>query len=115
MKMFVLVTKVLPMLLALFHFINTVLSYFYIDLIVLNYIAGISLLTIAYLYLASYVIKLCAYYRMFLHYCVIIDIANIIDLYIGIPIDDYNWFLLFVIFTIIFMFVTLYIKFHKCD
>ena len=33
MKTFVLVTKVIPMLLAFCHLVNTILSYFYIDCI----------------------------------------------------------------------------------
>lgn len=113
MKLFVLVTKVLPMLLALCHCVNTILSYFYIDCVFINYIGGISILTICYLYLASYTIKLCSYYRMFLHYCLLIDIINIFDYYIGIPINDYSMFLLYVIITIIFMFVIIYLKFFK--
>lgn len=113
MKRFVLVTKVLPMLLALFHLINTILSYFYIDCVILNYIAGISILTVAYLYFTSYLIKLCEYYRMFLHYCVLIDIINTFDYYIGIPLEDYNLFMLVMIITIIFMFIIIYLKFFE--
>lgn len=115
MKKFVLVTKVLPMLLALCHLINTTLSYFYIDCIFLNYFSSISILTIAYLYFASYVIKLCSYYRMFLHYCVVLTILNIIDYYIGLPISDISLYLIFVIITIIFMFIIIYLKFFKCE
>lgn len=113
MKRFVLVTKVLPMLLALFHLINTILSYFYIDCVIINYIAGISILTVAYLYFTSYLIKLCEYYRMFLHYCVLIDIINTFDYYIGIPLEDYSLFMLIIIITIIFMFIIIYLKFFK--
>lgn len=113
MKRFVLVTKVLPMLLALFHLINTILSYFYIDCVIINYIAGISILTVAYLYFTSYLIKLCEYYRMFLHYCVLIDIINTFDYYIGIPLEDYNLFMLVMIITIIFMFIIIYLKFFE--
>lgn len=114
MKLFVLVTKVLPILLALCHFLNTTLSYFGIDCFIINYIGGISILTIIYLYFASYTIKLCEYYRMFLHYCVIIDIINIIDYYFGIPISDYSMLLIYVMITIITMFVIIYLKFFKC-
>ena len=57
MKLFVLVTKVLPMLLALCHFVNTILSYCYIEIMFLNYFASISILCVAYLYFASYVIR----------------------------------------------------------
>lgn len=113
MKTFVLVTKVTPMLLALFHLINTTLSYFYIDCVFLNYLASISIISTAYLYITSYALKLCEYYRLYLHYCVTINILNIIDYYIGLPISDIEIYLLFVIITIIFMFLLIYFKFFK--
>lgn len=113
MKLFVLVTKVTPMLLALFHLLNTILSYFYIDCVFLNYLAGISIITVTYLYFTSYALKLCEYYRMFLHYCLILDIINAIDYYFILPISDISLYLLIVIVTIIFMFLIIYLKFFK--
>lgn len=112
-KRFVLVSKVLPMVLAFCHLIHIILSYFYIDTTFINYFASISILTVAYLYLVSYVLKLCSYYRMFLHYCVIIDIFNVYDYYIGIPINDINLILFYGGVTIITMFIILYIKVFK--
>lgn len=113
MKLFVLVSKVLPMVLALCHLLNCVFGYFGWNNIILCYISGISILTIGYLYLVSYLIKLCGYYRMFLHYCVIIDIINVYDYYIGIPITNIQLMFLYIIITIIVMFVILYLKFFK--
>ena len=112
-KLFVLVSKVLPMILALCHLLNCIFGYFNWNNIILGYISGISILTIGYLYLVSYIIKLCEYYRMFLHYCVIIDIINIYDYYIGIPITNMQLMYLYVIVTIIVMFIILYLKFFK--
>lgn len=112
-KRFVLVSKVLPMVLAFCHFIHIILSYFYIDTTFINYFASISILTVAYLYLVNYVLKLCSYYRMFLHYCVIIDIFNVYDYYIGIPISDISLLLFYAGVTIIIMFIILYIKVFK--
>lgn len=115
MQLFVLVTKVLPMLLALCHFINTILSYYYIEIMFLNYFASISILCVAYLYFVSYILKLCEYYRMFLHYCVVINILNILDYYIGLPVSDIGIYLIFVIITIVTMFIIIYLKFFKCE
>ena len=112
-KRFVLVSKVLPMVLAFCHFIHIILSYFYIDTTFINYFASISILTVVYLYLVNYVLKLCSYYRMFLHYCVIIDIFNVYDYYIGIPISDISLLLFYGGVTIIIMFIILYIKVFK--
>lgn len=110
-KLFVLVSKGLPMVLALCHLLNCIFGYFDWNNIILGYISGISILTISYLYFISYLIKLCGYYRMFLHYCVIIDIINIYDYYIGIPISDKSLMFLYGGVTIILMFIIIYMKF----
>lgn len=101
------------MVLALCHLFNCIFGYFGLNNVILGYISGISILTISYLYLVSYLINLCEYYRMFLHYCVIIDIINIYDYYIGIPITDVELFFLFTMISIITMFVIIYLKFFK--
>ena len=101
------------MVLALCHLTNCAFGYFNWNNIILGYISGISILTIGYLYLVSYLIKLCGYYRMFLHYCVIIDIIDVYDYYIGIRITNMQLIYLYVIITIIVMFVILYLKFFK--
>ena len=112
-KIFVLVTKYLPMLIALIHFLNATISFFYGNDIPLNYLGGVSLLSVFYLYLASYTFKLCEYYRMYLHYIVIINAINIYDYYIGLTINDLNMYLLCVLLTIITMFIIIYLKFFK--
>lgn len=112
-KNFVLATKVLPMIIAAIYFLNSTISFFYGNDIPLNYLGGVSLLPILYLYLASYTFKLCEYYRMYLHYIVVINIINIYDYYIGIPIDDISMYLLCVLLTTITMFIVIYLKFFK--
>lgn len=54
------------MILALTALVNAILSYFGIDLYIL--IGGVSIFTIIFLYLSSYVFKFYEYHRMFLHY-----------------------------------------------
>lgn len=112
-KRFILVTKIIPILIAIIHLINTVLSFLGSNDIPLNYIGGISLLPIAYLYIASYTFHLCEYYRMFLHYSVLIDLINCYDFYFGIPINNKDYFILFICITIITMFVIIYLKVFK--
>ena len=60
--------KVIPMVMAFISLVNTVFSYYDIDLSILSYIGGYSILTIVFLYLASYIFKFCEYHRMFIHY-----------------------------------------------
>lgn len=107
--------KVIPMILALTALLNSILSYFGIDLYILSYIGGVSIFTMLFLYLSSYVFKFCEYHRMFLHYIVSTWIINITDYYVGIPISDLEYLCLQMIIAGISLFVILYlyVKSHK--
>lgn len=97
------------MVLAILAVLNTTLSYFYIDLPVLSYIGGVSVLSLVFFYLASYAFKFCEYHRMFLHYITLNWVLNIIDYYWGIPISDKGMFLIYMVITGIFLFIILYL------
>lgn len=103
--------KIIPMLLAAVTLLNTLLSYFDIDIPLLSYIGGVSLLPLLFLYLSSYAFKFCEYHRMFLHYVSATWILNIVDYYIGIPVSNKNMFLLYMVITCLFLFLILY--FHQ--
>ena len=108
-KVLILLIKIIPMVLAMLAVLNTTLSYFYIELPILSYIGGVSILSLVFFYLASYVFKFCEYHRMFLHYITINWVLNIIDYYFGIPVSDKGMFLIYMAITGIFMFVILYL------
>ena len=95
--------KFIPFILAFVCFLNTVFSYFGIDLEFLAHIGGISLLTLLFLYISSYVFKFCLYHRLALHYVVINNVLNIYDYYIGVPLDDRNLFILYLVIAFIFL------------
>lgn len=107
--------KVIPMIYALLSLLNTTLSYFNIDVVVLSYIGSVSFVTLLLLYITSYVFKFCEYHRMFIHYTTITWVLNIIDLYIGIPVSDvgYLGIQLIVAGISLFIILWLYIKNHK--
>ena len=99
--------KFIPFILAFVCFLNTVFSYFGIDLEFLAHIGGISLLTLLFLYVSSYVFKFCMYHRLALHYVVINNVLNIYDYYIGVPLDDRNIFILYLVIAFIFLILIL--------
>ena len=101
--------KVIPMVMAFICLINTILSYFDIDLEFLSYLGSGSMLMIGYLYVSSYVFKFCEYHRMFLHYVVVINVLNAYDYYIGIPINDLMLLILYQIISGIFLFIIIYL------
>lgn len=105
--------KIIPMLMAVCSACNSILSYFDIEVVIINYIGGVSLLPLIFLYLSSYVFKFCAYHRMFLHYLLITDIINIYDYHIGIPLDNLEYLCLHMIVTVISMFIILYLYMNR--
>lgn len=99
--------KFIPFILAFVCFLNTVFSYFGIDLEFLAHIGGISLLTLLFLYVSSYVFKFCMYHRLALHYVVINNVLNIYDYCVGVPLDDRNLFILYLVIAFIFLILIL--------
>ena len=81
--------KYIPMIISLFYLINTITAFIGIDIPILSTISGMSLLTWIFMYIATIVFNFCSYHRMFLYYILIVDIINIIDYYINIPISDF--------------------------
>ena len=108
-KWILLLLKSIPMILALTALLNTLLSYYDIDMPLLSYLGGISLFPLIFLYLASYAFQFCEYHRMFLHYVTINWILNIVDYYWGIPVSDKDLFLLYIAITGISLFIILYL------
>lgn len=107
--------KAMPMIYALLSLLNTTLSYFNIEAVILSYIGSVSLVTLLLLYVTSYVFKFCEYHRMFIHYTTVTWILNIIDLYIGIPVSDLGYLGIQLIIAGISLFIILhlYAKSHK--
>ena len=108
-KLLLLVLKYIPIVIALCYMLNTM---FYIE--PLSNIAGVSLLTWVFLYLAS-VFEFCSYHRMFLWYILIDDILNIVDYYWNIPISTDNLIRIHNILIGITLFIVLilYVKDNK--
>lgn len=114
-KLFIVVLKYIPLLIALCYVLNTVTAVFGIYIEPLSNIAGMSLLTWIFLYIATYVFKFCIYHRMFLWYILIDDLLNIIDYYYELPIETSNLLMIHnsIIGIFLFIILYLYVKNHK--
>ena len=99
------------MLMAGLYLTNTVLSYFDIDYRIFSYMAHLAAWWL--ILKASYLFGFCAYHRMFLWYILANDIICAVDREYGIPISDWNLFILHIIVAGIFMFLVLYFRL-KC-
>lgn len=98
---------------AALYILSTILDYIDICSTLVNYI--VYLMFFLFLYVSSYVFKFCEYHRMPIHYALGINLINIYDVYVGIPVDNYLMFGIYSVFTGIAIFITvyLYVRSHK--
>lgn len=113
-KLELLLIKILPLGIALCYLLNSILSYFNIDAPILSYIGGMSILPVIFILVSSFVFKFCIYHRLPIYYIIISDIINYYDLYISIPVDDRNLFIINMIIAGVFIFLILLFKFKIC-
>lgn len=107
--------KLIPMLLAIFDIANTIVGFVGLECHWLSYFGGVSLFTLVFLYLASYVFGFCKYHRMFLHYVLLTNTISVIDFEFGIPISNYSLMCLHIILIGLFLFLILYFyRKEKC-
>ena len=112
-KVTLVLLKIIPMLLAFCYVLNTTLYIFGIDSYILSHIAGMSLLPMIFLYLTSYVFQFCEYHRMFLHYVVLNDIINILDVYFGENISNWIYISIHLILLFVCLVIILYLYKRK--
>lgn len=114
-KLFIVILKYIPMVIALCYVLNTVTAMLGIYIEPLSNIAGMSLLTWIFLYIATYVFRFCMYHRMFLWYILVDDLLNIADYYYELPIETGNLLMLHnsIIGVFLFIILYLYVKSHK--
>ena len=87
-KVFLIILKIIPFLLAINETVFTILHYFDIECYSLNFIGGFSVLFMIQLYIMSYIFQYCEWHRVPLHYVTIVNILALYDTYVGIPISD---------------------------
>lgn len=105
--------KIIPIITSVLFLLNTVLSYFYIDLEIFTHLCGVSFFSITFFYLASILFRFCLYHRMFIHYVTINWLLNLYDYYIGIPVSNRGLFAIYMMITGITLLIILYLKFKK--
>lgn len=108
-KLFIGFLKILPMLMAGLYLLNTILSYFDIDLTIFSYLAGVGIIPWLFILVSSYLFHFCEYHRMFLWYIITNNIICWIDEDFGIPISDRSYFVLHVAIAGVFLFLVLYL------
>lgn len=103
--------KIIPMLLAVFSFTDTILSYIGINTEIIAYINAI--IVWLFLFLSSIIFKFCKWHRLFLYYILTENLINAYDCTYIIPLDLKN--MIVVQLMIVLIFITLGIYFHIHD
>lgn len=103
--------KIIPMLLATCDILNTLTCLLGYDLVIFSFIGGVSSLTLAFLYLVSYVFRFCVYHRMFLHYVLANNIISTLEFTVGLPVNFLGLCCIFSVNFCVFLFLILY--FHQ--
>ena len=106
-KLEIIIIKVLPFIIAALYILSTILDYIGICSTLVNYI--VYLMFFLFLYVSSYVFKFCEYHRMPIYYALCINLINVYDVYVGIPVDNYSMFGIYSIFTGVAIFITVYL------
>lgn len=109
--------KLIPMIIALLYFIDTILDAYGIDVEFISHLFGLALLPWCFLLLSSFVFRFCLFHRLPLYYIVLNHLISLIDYYIGIPVELKAWVIghIAILFIFILWMVVLHIKKKKDD
>lgn len=115
-KVFLILTKYIPHLIALMYIIYTLVDFTEIDMLPIGYMFNLSILPWIYLYSASFALEFCYVHRLPLYYILVDELLLISDYYLNIPISTCNLLILhlFVIGILIFGYTYYYFNKKKC-
>lgn len=113
-KIELLLIKVIPYVLAVICFANTVLSYFGIDLVIFSLVGGVSILTILFLLISSFTFRFCIYHRLPIYYTVISNIISYYDNVVGIPVSNKGLLSINLIIAGVTIFLIIYFRLKLC-
>ncbi len=108
-KLLLVTIKYIPIVISFCYVLNTILALAEIDFPILSMLAGMSILTWIFMYLATVVFRFCNYHKMFLWYILTDDIISTLDYYIDLPIDDFQILAIHSTIIGIFLFIILYL------
>ena len=101
--------KYTPIIVAFSILIGLIFSYLEIAIPLIDTLFGASIIATIPMYISSYTYKFCSYHRMFIHYIVLVHLVDTCDILIGIPLDDFNLLILYLIITGILAFIILFL------
>lgn len=104
-KVTLIILKYTPPITALLDLLHTLCSYYDIKADLLSFIGGVSIISIVFIYAASYAFQFCEKHRVPLHYVVISNLIGLYDTYIGIPCSDKQLLSIYLMLTGVFILI----------
>ena len=112
-KLFLIITKYTPFVILIMEVLYSIFSYLCWNTEINNLIGCVSIPQILLLYVGSYVFRYCKWYRYSLNTIILTNILALIDIFIGIPLNDLN--MLRVYLGTLIIGLLSYIKFYNTN
>lgn len=106
-------TTYIPILYSVIILLHCIFNFYGSDPHIFSYLGGTSILVWIYFLWNSYLFGLCIYQKMFIYYLIFSNLLAIIDIYIGIPLSDINYLLVYCISFGITILLYGYFKFRE--
>lgn len=104
--------KHIPFLIASLYFINSILDWFDINIEILSFMFGMSLVPWLFLLISSIVFQFCICHRIFIYYIGVIESLQWIDHFYTIPISDLTFFVIIIGLFVITCALAIYFRYH---
>jgi len=104
------IVKYIPFVIAIGYLLMAIFSCFGISCIWLPILFRFSMSSFVCLFAISILLKFCIWHRLPLYYAITIDIINTVDYYFVIPISSKVLLLIYLVISIIFILVGMYLK-----
>lgn len=105
--------KIIPIIISVLYFINTILSCIGINLEIFSVLGGMSLLPLIFFYVSSYAFRFCSYHRMFLNYILTSETLAWIDYKYNIISTDKVYLTTTIILFSLTIIIATYLKFRN--
>lgn len=112
-KLFLIIVKFIPNILALIQIISLILNYFGRTSFFLTCIGGTSISLLLILYLISFIFRFCGLYRLSLNYISLITLLTVLDYYIGIPLNTEHLYFIYAILSGVFAMSWVYLLYKN--
>ena len=109
-KILLIILKYIPFIIAIIYFISSILHCFGIRCCLLGNLFFLSPITALFILVASFAFRFCIWHRLPIYYALILHVTACLDYYCNIPITSNIMLFIYLLITIMFILVGMYLK-----